>query len=303
MKSVKKAQILLLMALLFVCSTSALSLASDRPDIIGEVVSVMGTATANQPDGTMRTLDLDAPIMTKDIINTGCKSNIEIVFKDDSVFSQGPDSSTSLDEFVYSATPSTSKILLKAGIGTLRYVTGQVVKQNPDAFSLVTPTTTIGIRGTEVFAELSKKQEEIGVLSIAPGHVVQITTSKMQKTIARAGLSVKASPDGGLSNPSPTSPETRTRVIKAAPQTTQGEIGAPPSKTDLDRRIDAFAAAISRSKGKLGGLGQHPDYGSLNHIALQKNAHKAAESDRSTNSGAGLGNDGATEVDNLHGDY
>lgn len=303
MKLVAKVQYLFFLVLLLVCSVPVLSFAADLPDAIGEVVSIMGTATATQPDGAMRTLDLNAPVRTKDVIKTGCKSNIEIVFKDDSVFSQGPDSSTSLDEFVYSATPSASKILLKVGVGTLRYVTGQVVKQNPDAFALVTPMTTIGIRGTEVFAELSKEQEEIGVLSIAPGHVVDVTSSKMQKTISRAGFSVKAAPDGGLNNPSPTAPETRTRVIKAAPQTTQGETGGVQSKTDKNRKIDAFAAAISRSKGNLGGLSQHPNYGNLNNITLQKSAHKEAESDQSSNNGAGLGSDGSADVDDMYGDY
>ena len=218
------------------------------------------------------------------------------------MLSQGPSARTSLDEFVYSDTASASRILLKLGAGTLRYVTGEVVKQNPDAFSLITPATTVGIRGTEVFVEISDEQEEIGVFSMTPGHVVEISTQKEQKTIDRVGLSVKTTPDGGLSNPEATDPQTRDRVIGAAPQTTQGEIsGTPASKIDLERMIDAFTGAISRNKGALGSLGDHPDYGDIHSVSLQESARRSTESECGMNSGDSEGERGASEDD--HGDY
>ena len=302
MRPFEKAQCLLFIVMLFVCLASTSVIAADLPDTIGEVVSVIGTVTATQPDGDMRTLVLESRVVAKDVICTGCKSSVEIVFKDKSVLSQGPSARTSLDEFVYSDTASASKILLKLGAGTLRYVTGEVVKQNPDAFSLATPSTVVGIRGTEVFVEISQKQEEIGVFSMTPGHVVEISTQKEQKTIERVGLSVKTTPDGGLSNPEATDPQTRDRVIQAAPQTTQGEIsGTPASKIELERMIDAFAGAINRSKGALGGIGDRPDYGGLHTVSLQKSARRSTESECSMNSEASEGESGVT--DDNHGDY
>jgi hypothetical protein len=127
MRLFAKTQRLLIISMLTVCLAPVAGIAADLPGTIGEVVSMMGTATATQPDGAMRTLDLDAPVMTKDVISSGGKSNVEISSKDESMLSQGPNTSTSLDDFVYSETVSASKMLLKVGTGTLRYVTGEVV--------------------------------------------------------------------------------------------------------------------------------------------------------------------------------
>ncbi|WP_243925104.1 FecR domain-containing protein [Pseudodesulfovibrio sp. S3-i] len=287
----------LLVAAFLVClapvAASAAETADDFPDAIGEVVFLMGTVTAQQPDGTSRKLDLNKQVIPKDVIVTGSRSNVEIVFKDKSVFSQGADSSTSLDDYVYSDTASASKMLFKMGTGTFRYVTGQIVKQNPDAFALQTPTTTIGIRGTEVFAEVAPAQEEVGVLGMTPGHQVDVSTPQDQKTITQAGFSVKATPDGQLSNPAPTDPATRARVVKAAPQTTQGETGASTTdEKDLDRKVAAFAATVDRTKGDLGTVDDKPSYAGIHSISLQTTGQKSAESDRDKNADGGLGGGG-----------
>jgi hypothetical protein len=264
-------------------------------DAIGEVISLNGTVSAEGADGAVRKLGLDQPVTPGDVVVTGSRSNVEILFKDRSVLSQGPDSRTALDDYVYAADPSASKMLLKLGAGTFRYVTGEIVKRNPDAFALKTPTTTIGIRGTEVFAENTPEGEEVGVLSMTPGHQVDVSAGTARKTITAAGYSVK-SIGGRLSDPAPTAPATRVRVMKAAPQTTQGETGAPGS-SDRDSRLKAFGEAIDKTKGGLGGLGDKPDYNSLHNISLQTQAHDRAESGRDGSASAGLGSDGSAGDD------
>ena len=284
--------LLLSAALLTLIPASVRAMDSEpaRPGAIGEVISLTGSVTAQGADGAMRKLDLNQPVVPKDVIVTGSRSNVEILFKDRSVFSQGPESRTVLDDYVYSAEPSASKMLLKVGTGTFRYVTGEIVKQNPDAFALETPTTTIGIRGTEVFAESTDEGEEIGVLSMTPGHQVNVSAGSVSKTITRAGYSVK-SVDGRLSDPAPTDPATRARVMKAAPQTSQGEAGTP-GRSDRDRRLETFAEVIGKSKGALGSLDDKPDYNVLHNITLQTLAHDRAESGRDNSVSAGLGSDG-----------
>ena len=71
MKSLEKIQCLLFIVMLFVCLASTAVIAADLPDAIGEVVSVVGIATATQPDGDMRTLAPDARVVAKDVICTG----------------------------------------------------------------------------------------------------------------------------------------------------------------------------------------------------------------------------------------
>ena len=245
------------------------------PGAIGEVVYMVGTVTAEQADGTVRKLDLKKQVAQKDVIVTGIRSSVEIIFKDESVFSQGSNARISMDEFVYTGKASASKLLFKMGTGTFRYVTGQIVKQNPDGFALETPTTTIGIRGTEVFATVTPELERVGNLEITAGH----TMSVGPQTIDRSMFAVSVNPlTGTVSAPEPVSAEEAAAVVRAAPMTTKGELGATNEDVDdMTRKVDAHKANIDRTKGSLG-TGK-PHYPDLHTLSLQQSGQKTAERD------------------------
>jgi len=278
-----------LLTALFICITQIAVFAAGPP--IGEVISMMGTVVAEQPDGTIRQLELNQPVITQDIIATGIKSNVEILFKDESVYSQGPESRISLDDFVYSDEKSASKLLFSMGQGTFRYVTGQIVKTNPDAFALQTPTTTIGIRGTEVFAVITPEKEEIGNTKLSKGH----TMSVGNKTLGTPRTSVNVDPKTGVvSDPTPVSQKTINKVVKEAPMSSQGELGGPgESSKDLERKVESFKQQIERTKSDLGNLEGKPDYGKLHRLKVQKSSQETAENDRdSGGTSASLGGGG-----------
>lgn len=264
---------------LLVCLVPITAFGADAPDnlpnAIGKVVYLSGSVMAEQPDGTKRKLDLDKQVVPKDVVVTGSRSSVEIVFNDEAVFSQGPNARISLDEFVYTGNPSASKLLFKMGEGTFRYVTGKIVKQNSDAFALETPTTTIGIRGTEVFATITKALERIGNLELTAGHTMNVGPQQ----ITRSMQAVSVDPaTGDISPPGPVSAEEAAEVIKAAPQTTQGEPGAKNEDTDdMSRKVDAFKNNITRTKENLG-TGK-PDYGDLHTLAMQEQGQKTAKRD------------------------
>jgi hypothetical protein len=251
---------------------------------------------AENTEGDVRLLEMDDPVRTGDILVTSARSSVEIVFRDGSILSQGPKSRTALDDFVYSDGPGASKMLLRMAVGTARYVTGKVVERNPDGFALKTPLATIGIRGTGIFAEVSPDREVVGVLSMTPGHTVSVTSAAQSRTIERAGFSVTVSPDGRISVPAPTDPATRSGVIRSAPLTAHGERPGPATTSpgEIQNRIDAFEAAIDRTKSELGGIENRPDYDSLHELTLQRESLRSAESDANNTGGmigAGLGSD------------
>lgn len=270
---------LMLMAALIACLVPGLAFGAGEPEnlpnAIGEVVYMVGKVQAEQPDGTVRVLDLNKQVIPKDTIVTGISSSVEIVFKDESVFSQGSNARISMDEFVYTGNPSASKLLFKMGEGTFRYVTGQIVKQNPDAFALETPTTTIGIRGTEVFAVISDALERIGNLELSAGHTMSVGPQEINQSMT----AVSADPaTGRVSAPEPVSAEEAQEVIKAAPQTTQGEPGAKnEDPEDMSRKVDAFKDNINRTKENMG-TGR-PDYHDLHNLSLQQTGQRSAQRD------------------------
>jgi hypothetical protein len=54
-----------------------------------------------------------------------------------------------IDEFVYDPNKGTGKLGLKVALGTARYASGQIAKNNPQTVNVKTPTATIAVRGTD----------------------------------------------------------------------------------------------------------------------------------------------------------
>jgi hypothetical protein len=62
-----------------------------------------------------------------------------------------------IDDFVYDPNSKTGgKLAMKVALGTVRYASGQVAKNNPQAVAINTPTATIGVRGTDFTATVDE---------------------------------------------------------------------------------------------------------------------------------------------------
>lgn len=292
----------LILALLLMTWLSVPSLAADP---IGQVVSMTGSVKALQTDGGERTLDLDSPVYAQEKLVTGPTSNVEVRLLDETILAQGPDSTIFLDEYVYSPDPSASKLLFKMGAGTFRFLSGKIVKQNPSAFELQTPMTTIGIRGTEPVAKVGPT-EVIGLLSIEPGHIVEVATAKGTLQMNKPGTSINVGKGGAMSPPAPMPKALKRSIMQAAPMTTQGEVGTKGKKEDLERKVKAFKQNIGHAKGGLGDVSGPPDYGKLHNIHMQALGQKQAESQRdgtdaSISTTGGSGSDGSGSGSGDHG--
>ena len=263
---------------------------------IGQVVNMNGSVSAQMPEGEPRKLDLDSPVHAGEILVTGPASNVEVRLMDETILAQGPNSTITLDEYVFSTDPSASKLLFKMGTGTFRFLTGEIVKQNPEAFKLETPLTHIGIRGTEPIAVVAAT-ETIGLLTIDPTHTMEVTTSKGTRSMNQPGTSVSVGRDGSISPTAKMAPAVQKSIMKAAPMSTQGEVGSKgKSEEDRKRKVKAFKQNIAHTKGNLGGLSDSPDYGAVHQISVQTQGQKAAESQRDGTDGSistsgGGGND------------
>jgi len=263
---------------------------------IGKVIAMTGSARAVAEDGADRALDLDSPVFARERLVTGMASNLEVRLADETLLAQGPDSTITLDEYVFSNAPGMSKLLFKMGAGTFRFLTGEIVKQNPEGFNLETPLTTIGIRGTEPFAVVAAT-EQVGLLSIDPHHTMQVTTQRGTVSMNKTGTSVNVSPDGSMSPPAPTPPGLRNAVMKAAPMTSQGEVGSRGQRDDRERKVKSFKENIAHSKGQLGDVSGKPDYGALHNIGMQTQGEHEAEGQRDGTGGSisGLGSDSGSD--------
>jgi len=253
---------------------------SSAPSSIGEVIHLMGFVSAEMPGREARKLELKSPVFTHEVIVTGRTGNVEIRFKDGTIYSQGAESSLSLDDYVFSQNVSASKLLFKMGQGTFRFVTGQIVKQNPDAFALTTPMTSIGIRGTEPFAVIEPQQEFIGVFAITPGHTVVVTSKINAISMSEANLMTKIKPGRPLSTPTSIPAEIREKIIKETPMTSLGEHGPYGPKPELERKAEGFEGLLNFEKRQIGGLDIRPDYLQLRRVSVLEAGLNNAENER-----------------------
>ena len=111
----------------------------------GEAVSVSQTASADGASGS-RIIEVKGPLFTGDVVKTDASGQVQVLFRDDTRLVVGPNSQVSLDSFVFQG-PATAKMFsIDAVRGAFRFITGTSLKQ---AYSIKTPTATIGVRGTE----------------------------------------------------------------------------------------------------------------------------------------------------------
>ena len=126
-------------------------------------------------------------------VNLGIQSNDEAVttngrmaikFLDDSVVKLTEHSQLLIDEYIYDADPSKSKMALTFGLGTVRFITGNLNKIDKQNIQLKTPTANIAIRGTDFTATVDELGRSLIVLlpdafGLSSGEIEVITGSGM----------------------------------------------------------------------------------------------------------------------------
>ncbi len=99
------------------------------------------------------------PIFLGDAITSGKSSGLQVMLLDETVFTIGPNSEISIDEFVYDPATNAGKVTASVAKGAFRFITGKIARKRPEDMTVRLPTATIGIRGTIV----------AGVVRTAPG--------------------------------------------------------------------------------------------------------------------------------------
>lgn len=115
---------------------------------IGQVDSVKGDAYIIRVDGSTVPAETGQQIFLGDVVETGPKGAIGLVFVDDSTFSLADSGKMTIDELVYDPATNQGKSLFNVAQGVFTFVSGEIAKTSVDAMQIETPVATIGIRGT-----------------------------------------------------------------------------------------------------------------------------------------------------------
>jgi hypothetical protein len=114
---------------------------------VGKVTEQTGP-TEIKRSGNVVPSSIQLGIEMNDIVTTA-NSKAGITFRDDTKVQITEHSKLVIDTFVYDDSKKTGKLGIKMALGTIKYASGQIAKNDPQQVQIDTPTATIGVRGTD----------------------------------------------------------------------------------------------------------------------------------------------------------
>lgn len=133
---------------------------------IGTITSIEGSAKILR-EGSQLTASIGTKIEKQDILSTEKDSSLKIILVDNTIVTIGKESTLNIEEYVFDeANKEESQTELNFVKGAFHTITGQIGKINPSKFKLKTKSASIGIRGTEIYADENRVICTSGVIEV-----------------------------------------------------------------------------------------------------------------------------------------
>jgi len=130
-----------LLTAVIVVAMPAMALADAAGSALG--VDPAADATLNNEN---RTLVVGSDIFIGDLVKTGPRGQVQILFADNTELVVGPSSALTIEDYLIRNDGSAGKLAVDMLSGAFRFATGDSAKNR---YVINTPTGTIGVRGTE----------------------------------------------------------------------------------------------------------------------------------------------------------
>ncbi len=91
---------------------------------------------------------LNTEVKMYDAVSTA-RAKAQLTFDDKTTVKLTEHSKIIIDDFVYDPKKGAGKLGVKMALGTARYASGQIAKNNPQQVAIKTPTASIAVRGTD----------------------------------------------------------------------------------------------------------------------------------------------------------
>ena len=132
---------------LLVAFAAGVAVAANAADI-GQIKVAKGPVSIERSGQTLPG-DVGARLQPADVLKTGADGSVGVTMSDNSLLSVGPNSVLALDRYEFDSTTSEGKFDASLQKGSLAVISGRIAKQSPDAMKVRTPSTILGVRGTE----------------------------------------------------------------------------------------------------------------------------------------------------------
>jgi len=132
---------------LLVAFAAGFAVAADAADI-GQIKIAKGQVSIVRSGQTLPG-DVGARLQPADVLKTGADGSVGVTMSDNSLLSVGPNSVLALDKYEFDSTTSQGQFDASLQKGSLAVISGRIAKQSPDAMKVRTPSSILGVRGTE----------------------------------------------------------------------------------------------------------------------------------------------------------
>jgi hypothetical protein len=122
---------------------------------VGEIKTVKGSAHVER-EGKKLPASAGMQLRQADTIVTGADGAVGITFLDNSLFSAGPNSVLVINKYRFDTTTHAGEFDASLNKGSLAVVSGKMVKQSPESMRIRTPSSVMGVRGTEFVVRVSE---------------------------------------------------------------------------------------------------------------------------------------------------
>ena len=131
----------------------SMAVRADEPSPIGHVKRVSGSVLLDRAGQTMP-VTTGMALKAGDQIRTGADGLVGVTLADDTLLSAGKGSRLLINEFRFDTTTHDGGMLATLSQGSLHVVTGLIAKKAPEKVNFKTPSTVLGVRGTDFVVEV-----------------------------------------------------------------------------------------------------------------------------------------------------
>ena len=182
-----------LFALLVVLALPSFARAAEDSGPVGIVNKVENQAQVVSASGATTAI-IGTPVHMRDELRTGADARLQIIFRDDTMFTLGEQASVVIDRYVFDPDQGIGETVLQATKGAFRFATGRIKELSDRKIAVSTPVADIGVRGTEFWG--GPLDAKYGVL-LLDGEIIVSN---------QAGRVILSGPGQGSDIPSPLDP-------------------------------------------------------------------------------------------------
>ena len=215
---------------------------------VGRTTAVVQQAHGTPPRQTTRVLVPKMDLFENERIQTDDRGVTQILFRDGTHLTVGPNSDLVIDRFVYDPDTSAGELAAELGRGVLRFVGGQISKRGRAAIS--TPVAVIGVRGGIAVVEHDEAGGTNAVLLFGSEMIVEGLGPRAEtRRVTRPGFSVTVGSDGAVSIPERLPADRLESVLASLEGSEESDGGAPTRPTRDAVSRSEYAAAPASDPG------------------------------------------------------